>query len=114
MEVSKPNEYGAMNAGQREVVASHGRAFAAVKIALCEDGLYRFSVELNYSYGGFCGPVWIETEGYSSIAEARTAGLEDLLRRWHTPFPSEPTSVHTELRVMRDQIESQLCQRSLF
>jgi hypothetical protein len=114
MQVSKPNQNGVLETGRREVVATYGRFYAAVELALCEDGLYRFSVELFYSYGGFCGPISDTAEGYATEGAARTAALEELLRKWHRPFPSDPASVHEELRVLREQVEGQLCQPSLF
>lgn len=115
MEISKPNQYGAMKAGYEEVVARHGdRYFAGVNVALCEDGLYRQSTSMMYSYGGFSGPVFMSTRGYGSIGAAIDAGLDELLRHWHKPFPSEPQSVHDELNDMRQQIESRLRQPTLF
>jgi hypothetical protein len=114
MEVSKPNQIGVLDTGRREVVATCGRFYAAVNFALSEDGHYRYSVELFYSYGGFCGPIFDTAEGFATEAEARTAALEELLRKWHRPFPSEPASVHEELRILRDQVQGQLSQPSLF
>lgn len=115
MEASTPNQYGAMKAGHEEVVARHGkRSFAAVNVALCQDGLYRQSTELLYSYGGFSGPVFMSSPGYGSVAAAIDAGLDELLRRWHKPFPSEPQSVHDELNDMRRQIEARRRQPTLF
>lgn len=115
MQVSKPNQYGAMKADYEETVARHGdRFFARVNVALCEDGLYRFSTSMMYSYGGFGGPVFSDCPGFATIAAAIDAGLEDLLRCWHKPFPSEPQSVHDELNDMRQQIEARLRQPSLF
>ena len=114
MELSKPNQNGVLETGRREVVATYGRSYAAVELALCEDGLYRFSVELFYSYGGFCGPICHTAEGFATAAAARTAGLEKLLRKWHRPFASDPASVHEELRILREQVEGQLRQPSLF
>jgi len=115
MEISKPNEYGAMKAGYEEVIARHGeRCFAKVNVALCEDGLYRQSTSMMYSYGGFSGPVFMCTPGYGAIAEAIDAGLRELLRRWHRPFPSEPQSVHDELNDMQQQIEARIRQPTLF
>lgn len=114
MEINKPNENGAMKAGYREVVARHGeRYFASVNVAWCEDALYRQSTSLMYSYGGHSGPVFISGHGYPSVAAALDAGLMELLRRWHTPFPSEPQSVHDELNDMRQQIEARLRQPML-
>jgi hypothetical protein len=63
-----------------------------------------------YSYGGHSSPIWIETSGYATFADARIAGMEELLRCWPTPFPSEPQSVHHELADMRQQIVNQLQQ----
>jgi hypothetical protein len=69
---------------------------------------------MQYSYGGFSGPIWIESDGYPTAAGARTAGLEELLCRWYKPFPSDPQSAQDELRILREQIEAQLKQPSLF
>jgi hypothetical protein len=114
MEISIPNEYGVLEASCREIVALHGRSHADVEFALCQDRRYRFSVGVSYSYGGFCGPIYLDAEDYPTLPAARTAALEKLLRRWPRPFHSEPTSVHEELRIMREQIEGQLRQPSLF
>lgn len=114
MEISKPNENGVLETGRREVVATYGRFYAAVEFARCEDGLYRFGIELHYSYGGFGTPIFDTAEGFATEAAARTAALEELLRKWHQPFPSDPASVHEELRILREQVERQLSQPSLF
>lgn len=115
MEISKPNEFGALISDYEEVVAQYGeRCYAAVNVAFCEDGLYRHSTSLMYSYGGFTGPVFIDSSGFATIAAAIDAGLSELLRRWHAPFPSEPQSVHDELSDMRQEIEARLRQPSLF
>lgn len=115
MEISQPNEFGVMRPYHEEIVARHGeRYYAAVNVALCEDGLYRMSTSMMYSYGGFCGPVFMESEGFATLSAAIDAGLNDLLHRWHKPFPSEPQSVHDELDGMRQQIEARLRQPSLF
>ncbi|MCC6358749.1 MAG: hypothetical protein IT450_08405 [Phycisphaerales bacterium] len=111
---AKPNDCGVLEPASREVVASRGRAFAAVNIALCEDGLYRYGVDMMYATGGFGFPIYADAPGYSSLDAARTAALERLLRSWHTPFPSEPESVRAELADMRQQIEARLRQPSLF
>lgn len=52
MDISVPNANGVLPEGLHEVVARKNRSYAAINIALCEDGLYRMSVELRYSYGG--------------------------------------------------------------
>ncbi len=114
MEITESDENEVVEPARREVVASHGRSFAEVDIALFQDGLYRYSTRLRYSYGGFGGPIFEDSEGFSSYQQAREAALKDLLRCWHKPFPSEPQSVHVELNAMRQQIEDQLRQPSLF
>ncbi|MBX3396717.1 MAG: hypothetical protein KF841_15275 [Phycisphaerae bacterium] len=114
MQPSKPNAYGVLEPSLREVVATRGRAFAAVNIALCDDGMYRFGVEMHYAYGGFTFPISIEGPGYATIDAARTAAMECLLRSWHTPIPSDPDIVRAELFEMRQQIEARMRQPSLF
>jgi hypothetical protein len=114
MKVSQPNEHGVLESGRREVVASRGRAYAAVNIALREDGRFSYGLEMNYSHGGFAFPICIDGESFATMDAAHTAALGELLRRWHKPFPSERTSVHDELRDLREQVESHLCQPSLF
>lgn len=114
MQPSKPNECGVLEAGCREFVARRGRAYAAITLALCDDGLYRFGVDMMYAHGGFSFPISIDDIGYPALDAARTAALERLLRSWHTPFPSEPESVRLELAEMRRQVEDRLTQPSLF
>jgi hypothetical protein len=110
MEITKSNDNGVFDEGYREIVAQCGRWYAAIKIAFCEDGLYRYGVSFIYSYGGFAGPVCSDSPGCASLQEARMMALEELLHRWHTPFPSDPQAAHDELRIMREQIERQLQQ----
>lgn len=117
MEIAKSNENGVFEPYLRFVVASYGlyyADYADVRIAFCEDSLYRCAVGLLYSYGGFSGPVFEDGEAYPTFQKAKEAGLQQLLRRWHKAWPTEPQSVHDELNDMRRQIEEQLRQPSLF
>jgi hypothetical protein len=114
MDISIPNEYGCLEVGCTEVVTKLGPSSAEVNIALSEDGRYRYSVSVKYSYGGFGGPVTADGESFADVQAARTAGMEELLHRWPKALPTDPSSVHDELRLMREQIESQLQQPSLF
>lgn len=115
MEISKPNEFGAMSYSHQEIVARHGsRWFAAVNIALCEDGLYRQSTSMMYSYRGHGGPVFMSTPGYGTMAEAIDVGIRELLDKWPSHCPWEPQSAHEELDHLRRQIESRLRQPTLF
>jgi hypothetical protein len=114
MRISTPNENGVLESGHREVIASHGRSYAAIDFALCEAGLYHYGLHLMYSYGGFCGPIRSEANGCATLADARTAALDELLRQFPTAWPSDPASVHEELRNLREQVESHLRQPSLF
>ena len=110
MEISRPNENGVLVPTTREIVAWHGRSYAAVHIALCEDGLYRQNVSLCYSHGGFGGPISTGAIGHASFADARTAGMKELLCVWAILLPSDPKSVHEELAELRQQIADQLQQ----
>jgi hypothetical protein len=109
-----PNEWGAISGGTEEIVARRGRSYASVCILMCTDGLYRQSTHLMYSYGGHGGPIFIQSPGYVSFADARVAGLEELIRKWPNGLLGEPASVLTELSVLREEIASQLRQPSLF
>jgi hypothetical protein len=109
-----PNEWGAMSGGIEEIVAQRGRSYAAVRVLLCADGLFRQSTQLMYSYGGHASPVFMQTPGYASFADAKSAGMEELLRDWPKGNLHEPQSVLAELAELREQIASQLRQPSLF
>lgn len=114
MQVSTPNENGVLDEGHRETVARLGRAHGTITIALCEDGLFRYGLEMMYSYGGFSFPIRVNDVGFAAMSEARLAGIEKMLARMHRPFPSDPASVHEELRQLTEQLESHLRQPSLF
>jgi hypothetical protein len=114
MQISIPNENGVLAPGHTEIVARQGRSNAAVHLALAEDRRYRYAVSLSYSYGGFGGPIRDDDEGYADVRSAKEAALAELWRKWHRPYPSDPQSVHDELRLMGEQIERQLWQPTLF
>jgi hypothetical protein len=114
MDVSKPNGSGVLPPGHREIVAQCGGSYAAVNLALSEDGLYRFSTEWHSSRSGYGGPISLDAPGFSTAQAAITAGLQKLLGRWHSLFPSESHTVQHELAEMRRQIEARLRQRTLF
>ena len=112
--ISKPNEHGVLSDGTTETVSQCGRSVATIDFALAEDGLYRISVNISYGYGGFCSPIFADSMAFATMAAARIAGLEELLRRWPSASPSDPQRVHDELSAMRQQVESRLRQPSLF
>lgn len=114
MEPSTKNEYGVYARTIVEVVAQHGRSNAEIRFAYCDDGQYRFALSVHYSYGGFGAPVTDANGAWPSLSAARTAGLEALLAKWPKAFTSDPASVHQELRLMREQVASQLSQPTLF
>lgn len=114
MQVSHPNPHGVLPEGHREIVAQRGRSHATIRIALCEDGRFRYGLDMMYSYGGFSFPISIDDESFDSLASTRHAAIEALLRRFPQPFHSEPASVHAELRDLRGQVEGHLRQPSLF
>lgn len=114
MQINETNENGVYRKTSSEIVARHGRSYAEISLAFCDDGLYRCAVSLSYSYGGYFSPIFASTEPFSTSAAARTAALEELLESWPKAWPTEPASVHEELRIMRMQVQSQLSQPSLF
>lgn len=114
MQVSIPDENGVLNEGHRETVARSGRAHATITIALCEDGLFRYGLEMMFSCGGFRFPIRNDDVGFTTMPEARLAAIEGMLRSMHRPFPSDPESVQQELRQITEQLESHLRQPSLF
>ena len=112
--MQKANEHGVCDADTTEELARRGRAHASVKFCQCEDGLYRYALDMSYSYGGFCSPIFVKATGFASHSAARDAATQDLLRRFPKAWASEPQSVHDELRELRAMIEAKLSQPSLF
>ena len=111
---SPRNENGVYTEYETEIVARHNRAYASIDIARCEDGRYRFSVGVSYSYGGFSGPITDRGDGFEQIDDARRAAISELLKRFPMPWPSDPYSVQMELEAMRKQIVDLVRQPTLF
>ena len=102
---------------EREItdeLAKCGRSYAAVHLCQCEDGRYRYALDMIYSYGGFGGPISVQNEGYPTPREATDTAARELLRRFPTAWADEPQSVHDELRELKAQIEQRLSQPKLF
>lgn len=114
MDVSHPNQHGVLPEGHRETIAQRGRFHATIRIALCEDGRFRYGLDMMYSYGGFSFPISIDDGSFDSLVSAREAAIETLLRHFPQPFHCDPASVHAELRDLREQVEGCLRQPSLF
>jgi hypothetical protein len=108
------NDCGVYETENQEELARQGRAYAAVKICQCEDGLYRYGLDLMYSYGGFAYPISDRQNSFASYRAAKEAAIQKLLQRFPKPWPSDPQSVHDELRSMKAQIEQNFRQPSLF
>lgn len=114
MDVSQPNPHGVLPEGHHEIIAQRGRSHATIRIALCEDGRFRYGLDMMYSYGGFSFPITIDGESFDSLAATRHAAIETLLHRFPKAFHSEPASVHAELRDLHEQVIAHLRQPSLF
>ena len=112
--MQKPNEHGVYEADATEELARRGRAYASIKLCQCEDGLYRYALDMAYSYGGFCGPIFTKATGFTSASAAKEAATQELLRRFPKPWASDPQSVHDELRELKAMIEAKFRQPSLF
>ena len=102
--MTKPNKDGVYEPQIIEELARWGRSYARVEIAQCEDGLYRFSLDMSYSYGGFCGPITDSPTGYVTATLAKDEAMTTLLGRFPKAWASEPQSVHDELRELKAQI----------
>lgn len=114
MEISQKNENGVYEIAALEKVAERGRSYAEVRLARCDDGLIRYSVDLSYSYGGFSGPITDRTEGFQTEQLAIDAGVKELLRNWPARWASDPRSVHDELSDLKRQLENRIAQPFLF
>lgn len=114
MQISSLNKNGIYPDGASEQVATLGRSNASIDFALCDDGGYRYSINLSYSYGGFCSPIFASLPPFPTMDAARVAGLEDLLRNWPSGKNGEPQNVLDELSALRSQVEARLRQPSLF
>jgi hypothetical protein len=109
-----PNEHGVYEAEATEVLARRGRSYAAINLCQCDDGLYRYSLDVSYSYGGFCGPISDSAEGFDTFNRAKEAAIHALLRRFPKAWASEPQSVHDELRDMKAAVEAKVREPTLF
>ena len=112
--MQRANEHGVYEADATEELARRGRAYASIKLCQCEDGLYRYALDLAYSYGGFCSPIFAKATGFTSESAAKETATQELLRRFPKPSASDPQSVHDELRELRAMIETGFRQPSLF
>lgn len=99
------NENGVYEAEATEELARRGRSYAAVHLCQCENGLFRYALDVAYSYGGFCGPIFATATGFGTCSEAKDAATKELLRRFPKAWASEPQSVHDELCELKAQIE---------
>jgi transcription initiation factor IIE alpha subunit len=109
-----PNESGVYEFEATEELARRDRSYAAVRLCQCDDGLYRYALDMAYSYGGFSGPIFLSSKGHATYNEAKDAGTAELLRRFPKAWSSEPHSVHEELRELKAQIEQRLREPTLF
>lgn len=113
--MQRANEYGVYEAEQTEELARVGRAYASIDLCQCEsDGLYRYALDMAYGYGGFCGPISDQRDGFKTCHAAKDAAAQEMLRRFPKGSASDPRSVHDELRELRAKIESAIRQPSLF
>jgi hypothetical protein len=108
------NENGVYEPEITHELARRGRSYASVKIARCDDGLYRFALDMEASDRGFCGPITDRGTGHASSEAAKTAAAEKLLQRFPTARASDPESVQNELRELKAQVEQTLREPTLF
>ena len=75
--MQKANEHGVCEAETAVELARRGRAYASVELCQCEDGLYRYALDMMSSYSGFCGPISIKATGFTSEMPPRKQGSRD-------------------------------------
>ena len=102
-----------MRARQRS--SWHGRAFASVELCQCEDGLWRYALHMQHGHGGFGFPIAKKfCDGHPNFNAATDAATDEILKRFPSPWPGDPQSVHDELREMRATIERAFAEPTLF
>ena len=111
--MAKPNKHGVYEPEHTEEIARVKRSFASVDLAQCDDGLWRFSIDISWSVGGICGPITKRDPGHPSPELALGAGIEHLLERFPTAWASEAESIKAELASLRAQVVSRVQQPRL-
>lgn len=100
------NEFGVFLSGEREVVARHGQAEAAVTLAQSPNGLFIFGVGFHSpTYGfGYAPSIWGEPFGRRE--DARRAAIAELLER----LEEEPQGKRdrADLKRVCEQLRSQV------
>lgn len=79
--MKEPNQNGVYEPDTTEEVARCGYSYAAIRLCHCSDGLYRYSLDVTYSYGGFSGPIFDSQDGFVSYSAAKDAALNKLIER---------------------------------
>jgi hypothetical protein len=105
------NENGVFETEATEELARRGRSYAAVGLCQRDDGLYRYALDMVYSYGGFCDPIFASSKGFATRNEAKDAGTVEFLRRFPKGFPTDPPCMREELAELRAQIGRRMASR---
>ena len=108
-----PNKHGVYEPESIEEIARSGVASAVVWLCQCEDGLYRFSIELGYGIGGMSEPISSQQTGFETLDAARTAGIEELARRCPCCQPTHPYKVNQDITQLAALLRARLAQPSL-
>ena len=109
-----PNKYGVYEPENTEEIARAGSASAFIRPCQCEDGLFRYSIEIEYGIGGMSGPISKYAPGYKALDAARTAGVMELMRRCPPCQHSHSGKVNHDLSQLAAQLKARLAQPSLF
>ena len=78
--MQRANENGVYEAETVEELARCGRAHASIELCQCEDGLYRYALDMAYGHGGFAGPIIAKARGFESLSAAKESAT-------HAAFP---------------------------
>ena len=108
------NEHGVYEPERTEELARIGRSYAAARSCQCDDGLYRYALDVSYSYGGFCGPISTHGEGFPDYAAAKNSAIKELLAKFPKGFPTDLEHVRNELAALKAMVTDTFRQPTLF
>lgn len=114
--MNTPNENGVYEFFQTETIAKlkGGCPYVSIRICNCDDGLFRYGLEVRCARVGFSFAPNIKQRGFNSSNAAKEAAMIELLAGFPKAMENDPQIVHDELRQLKAQIEAKIAQPSLF
>jgi hypothetical protein len=109
-----PNQHGVYKPDTTIEFARRRRSYVQARIALCDDGRYRFGLTIHTSYSGRSSPISQHSPGYATCRLGEEAALAEALTSFPKPFPGDPAAVRAELAALAADLRAQHLQPSLF